>query len=147
MKPNANVVGQRIKRLRVALAMSQKELGKQAQVSETAVINWEKGRNVPAHRLRQAIAKALGTTIDDIFLDRAEQIEAARDGAVRKSMKILNDDAASPAAVNAATNTFVRVQTTEEKSVSAREEELRQEMRAARDEVLRKLARLRAAEG
>lgn len=146
MKPNATLVGQRIKRLRVAKAMSQKQLGETAHVSETAVINWEKGRNVPSHRLRQAIAKALGTTIEDIFLDRAEQIDAARDSALRKSMKILNTDDAPPAAVNAATNAFVRAQAAEEKSASARDEELRQIMRTARDEFFRKLARLQAEE-
>jgi transcriptional regulator with XRE-family HTH domain len=147
MKPEAVAIGRRIKRLRVAKAMSQKQFAKDARVSEAAVIHWEKGRNVPSHRLRKAIADALGSTIDDIFLDRAEQIEAARDSAVRRSMRILNDDKSPPAAINAATNAFVRAKAPEEKSGSAIEEEIRQEMRTARDEFFRKLARLRSEEG
>jgi DNA-binding XRE family transcriptional regulator len=147
MKPDAVMIGRRIKRLRVALAMSQKELAEKAKISETAVIHWEKGRNVPSHRLRQAIATALDTTVEDIFLDRAEQIEAARDSAVRTSMRILNNEKSPPAAINAATNAFVRAKAPKEKSGSALEEEIRQEMRTARDEFFRKLARLRSEEG
>lgn len=146
MKPDAIAVGQRIRRLRHEMGMSQHALAAETGVNESTVCRWERGKCLPAPSKRKGLANALKSTVEDIFLNRSERIEVARDKAVSRSMKIFDDLKSPAAAVNAANNTLAQAEPQEEKSASAREEELRQIMRTARDEFFRKLARLQAEE-
>lgn len=62
-----STVGSRIKTLRKEKKLTQKQLGKLANVSDAAVVLWEKDVNIPKFENLQLVAPALGTTIDCIL--------------------------------------------------------------------------------
>lgn len=62
-----STVGSRIKSLRKEKKLTQKQLGKLADVSDAAVVLWEKDVNTPKFEKLQLIAPALNTTIDYIL--------------------------------------------------------------------------------
>lgn len=62
-----STVGSRIKTLRKEKKLTQKQLGKLANVSDAAVVLWEKDVNIPKFENLQLVAPALGTTIDYIL--------------------------------------------------------------------------------
>ncbi|WP_166166931.1 XRE family transcriptional regulator [Acinetobacter sp. SA01] len=62
-----STVGTRIKSLRKEKKLTQKQLGKLADVSDAAVVLWEKDVNTPKFEKLQLIAPALNTTIDYIL--------------------------------------------------------------------------------
>lgn len=87
-----NTVGSRIKKLRKEKKLTQKELGKIAGVSDTAVVLWEKEVNVPKLENLQYIAPALGTTIDYIMygkIDHSVEVEDYRP--VSRMIPVLSD--------------------------------------------------------
>jgi len=87
-----NTVGSRIKKLRKEKKLTQKELGKIAGVSDTAVVLWEKEVNVPKLENLQYIAPALGTTIDYIMygkIDHSIEVEDYRP--VSRMIPVLSD--------------------------------------------------------
>jgi transcriptional regulator with XRE-family HTH domain len=147
MKPYAVGVGQRIRQLRLAKAISQKALAKNLGVGNGTVNRWETGKCVPLMPIRCKLAKALGSTVAAIFLERAEHIAVARGKAVSRSIAIFDTENSSAAAVSAANSTLAKANAPDEKPGNASDEQRRQELRAARDEFFRKLARLRAQEG
>ena len=147
MKSRALNVGKRIRRLRLAKGWTQRKLASEIGASHHTISLWERGNFLPTVAMREQLAVKLGTSIEVIFLDRSEQIAAARDKAISKSMTILDNQNSSAAAFNAATNAVARAETPEAKTAGALEEEIRQEMRTAREEFFRKLARLRGEEG
>lgn len=63
----AEAIGERIRRLRRARAMTQAELAAAAGVSDVTVVRWEGGGNVPQLTKVRAIAKALGVKPIDIL--------------------------------------------------------------------------------
>jgi phage terminase large subunit-like protein/transcriptional regulator with XRE-family HTH domain len=122
MKPSAVEIGRQIKRLRIAKGLMQKELAKRLCVSHRCISRWETGKRFPKAAIRPKLAKQLGATMAEIFLERSEYLALLRSNAMAKSLEILNDGTITPAKVNAATNTMVRAKVApEEKSVSARE--------------------------
>lgn len=62
-----STVGTRIKSLRKEKKLTQKQLGRLANVSDAAVVLWEKDVNTPKFEKLQLIAPALNTTIDYIL--------------------------------------------------------------------------------
>ncbi len=62
-----STVGSRIKTLRKEKKLTQKQLGKLANVSDAAVVLWEKDVNIPKFENLQLVAPALSTTIDYIL--------------------------------------------------------------------------------
>ena len=68
-----STVGSRIKSLRKEKKLTQKQLGKLADVSDAAVVLWEKDVNTPKLEKLQLIAPALNTTIDYILYGTTDE--------------------------------------------------------------------------
>ena len=58
----------RIKELRVRYDMTQDDLARKVNVRRETILNLEKGKYNPSLMLAHLIAKALKTTIDDLFI-------------------------------------------------------------------------------
>jgi len=58
----------RIKELRARYDLTQEDLAKQVGVRRETILFIEKGKYNPSLKLAHEVAKALRTTIDDIFL-------------------------------------------------------------------------------
>ncbi|MFW9975854.1 MAG: helix-turn-helix transcriptional regulator [Candidatus Thorarchaeota archaeon] len=58
----------RMKEFRNELNMTQEELAKQVGVRRETIIFLEKGRYNPSLRLAYRVAKALNSTIEDVFI-------------------------------------------------------------------------------
>lgn len=59
----------KIKQLREAANMSQRELAARLRVSQVAVVNWERGIANPSWERAPELARVLGCSIDDLFSD------------------------------------------------------------------------------
>lgn len=60
-------IGENIKRIRLAIGISQKEIIDACELSKQGYINIEKGESVPSINTLTVIAKALGVKIDDLL--------------------------------------------------------------------------------
>jgi putative transcriptional regulator len=58
----------RIKELRARYDMTQEELARKVGVRRETILFLEKGKYNPSLRLAHDVAKALGTTIDELFI-------------------------------------------------------------------------------
>jgi putative transcriptional regulator len=58
----------RIKELRARYDMTQEDLARAVGVRRETIVFLEKGKYNPSLRLAHEVAKALGTTIDELFL-------------------------------------------------------------------------------
>ncbi len=56
----------KIKELRLAAGLTQMQLAKMMDVSQSTVVGWEQGSYPPAKKL-PALAEALGVTINDLY--------------------------------------------------------------------------------
>lgn len=61
------MIRNRIKELRTKLGMTQGELAEACGVRRETIVFLEQGKYNPSLQLAHAAAKALGTTIDDLF--------------------------------------------------------------------------------
>lgn len=87
-----STIGFRIKKLRKEKKLTQKELGKIANVSDAAVVLWEKDVNVPKLESLQNIAPALGTSVNYIMYgtdNASDSIEDYRP--VARMLPVLSD--------------------------------------------------------
>lgn len=64
---NAQYTGNKIAELRKEKGLTQKELGFQLHVSDSAVSKWERGLNFPDVELLETIAHVLDTTVFDLL--------------------------------------------------------------------------------
>ena len=64
---NQYITGAMIKRLREAKKMTQAELAERIHVTDKAVSKWETGRGLPDISLVEALAKALGVSVIELF--------------------------------------------------------------------------------
>lgn len=67
------LIGLRIKRRRIKLGLTQKELAKKAGIAETTVVQIEKGQTMPTQFVLYKLSRVFGVTIDklvykDIYL-------------------------------------------------------------------------------
>ena len=62
-------LGQKIKSARLARGMTQKELADKLLVDQTAVSNWEKGKNPPLPKYRKQLCKIFDCTEEEIMED------------------------------------------------------------------------------
>jgi len=67
MEPNAKEIGNRIKKYRKNIHMTQKELAKKIGCAEMTISQYERGLYSPKIDARIAIAKALGVEYVDLF--------------------------------------------------------------------------------
>ncbi|MFP6818825.1 LexA family protein [Acinetobacter sp.] len=67
-----NTVGSRIKQLRNARKLTQKELAKKVGISDAAVVHWEKDVNIPKLEYLNILAPLLNTTIDYIMYGKLD---------------------------------------------------------------------------
>lgn len=87
-----NTVGNRIKKLRKEKKLTQKDLGKIAQVSDAAVVLWEKDVNKPKLESLQYIAPALETTIEYIMYGITDEVKNVEDfRPVARMLPVLSD--------------------------------------------------------
>lgn len=87
-----DTIGSRIKKLRKEKKITQKELGKLANVSDAAVVLWEKDVNIPKLDSLQYIAPALDTTIDFIMYGTKEDAITLEDfRPVSRMLPVLSD--------------------------------------------------------
>lgn len=63
----------KIKKLRVFVNMTQKELAKKMGLSPSTVSMWEKGERNPRTEKLPELASALGCSIDDLFQEEIEE--------------------------------------------------------------------------
>lgn len=71
----------RVRELREAKGMQQKELAIDLRVSQPTISDWESGRKVPSARSTQKLADYFGVTIDYLLgRDDAEKILPAQSG-------------------------------------------------------------------
>ena len=59
--------GKRIMKLRKQKGMTQSKLAEQINVSNKAISRWETGEGFPEITLLKPLAKALGTTVDELL--------------------------------------------------------------------------------
>jgi len=57
----------KMKEYRAALGLIQEELAERVQVRRETIVFLEKGRYNPSLRLAHAVARVLGTTVDELF--------------------------------------------------------------------------------
>jgi len=57
----------KMKEYRAALGLTQEELAERVQVRRETIVFLEKGRYNPSLRLAHAVARVLGTTVDELF--------------------------------------------------------------------------------
>jgi transcriptional regulator with XRE-family HTH domain len=69
-KVDNEVLAARLKRLRRRAGLSQGKLAMAAGCGQTAVVAWENGESFPAFERWSAIAKALGTEPESLFVKR-----------------------------------------------------------------------------
>ncbi|TCB18994.1 LexA family protein [Acinetobacter sp. ANC 5045] len=87
-----NTVGNRIKKLRKEKKLTQKDLGKIAQVSDAAVVLWEKDVNKPKLESLQYLAPALETTIEYIMYGITDEVKNVEDfRPVARMLPVLSD--------------------------------------------------------
>ena len=65
----------RVKELRARHDLTQEDLAKMVGVRRETILYMEKGKYNPSLKLAHDVAKALKTTIDDLFLFDAEDID------------------------------------------------------------------------
>ncbi len=147
MSLDAKAIGARIRTLRVARGLSQVALGKAVKTNGSLVSLWETGKRLPSLRSRAKLAKHFKVSIEYLSCDGRERLSEVREKALGHSQKILEGGDVSAADINALNNTLKNSESDAEKAASALEESLRQQMRDAGAEFLRKLARLRLDEG
>jgi len=70
---NPNSTGQRIRRQRRLLGMTQRELGKKLGVTDTTVWMWEKDRARVSLRLRRALCQVLCLDMQILFGDEEDR--------------------------------------------------------------------------
>lgn len=63
----------KIKKLRVFVNMTQKELAKKMGLSPSTVSMWEKGERNPRTEKLPELARALGCSIDELFQGESEE--------------------------------------------------------------------------
>jgi transcriptional regulator with XRE-family HTH domain len=140
MSLDAKLIGARIKSLRVAKGLSQEALAKQIKTDGALLSLWETGKRLPSLRSRAKLAEFFKIEIEFLSAE-------VREMALTHSKKVLETGEASAAEVNAVNNVITRAVSDAEKAASAREARINQQMRGAREEFLRKLARLGLDEG
>ncbi|KKW75731.1 DNA-binding protein [Acinetobacter sp. Ag2] len=74
-----NTVGSRIKQLRNARKLTQKELAKKVGISDAAVVHWEKDVNIPKLEYLNILAPLLNTTIDYIMYGKSDASDTVND--------------------------------------------------------------------
>jgi transcriptional regulator with XRE-family HTH domain len=147
MSLDAKLIGARIRSLRVARGLSQDALGKQIKADGPLVSLWETGKRLPSLRSRAKLAEFFKIEIEFLSGDGTERLAEVREMALTHSKKVLETGEASAAEVNAVNNVITRAVSDAEKAASAREASISQQMRGAREEFLRKLARLGLDQG
>jgi transcriptional regulator with XRE-family HTH domain len=70
------LLGEKLKKLRVEKNLSLRELGKLAHISHSFIADIESGRSNPSLSTLEAIAKALGTSVNYFLADEKEQLDA-----------------------------------------------------------------------
>lgn len=56
-----------LKELRVAAGLRQEDVAKKLNVDQTAVSNWERGKNRPCTKYRKKLAKLYGCTVEQLL--------------------------------------------------------------------------------
>ena len=72
---NNTKIGQFISEKRKALGFTQQELAEKLQITNKAVSKWETGDGMPDVQLLKPLAKALGTTVDEILNGEEKIVE------------------------------------------------------------------------
>lgn len=141
MSLDAKAVGARIRNLRVEKGLSQVALGKKIKVNDGLISQWERGKRFPALRSRVKLTKFFKVEMEFLSGDTRQSRAEMRDMALALSKKKLRTGRASAADVRDA----IRSSDTE-KAIQARDDEIRQRMKDAQEEFLRKLARFEKEE-
>lgn len=81
-RPAEPHVGLRVRRLRVAAGLTQAQLAERVEAANETISRIERGKLAPSVDLLGKIAKAVGTTIDDVL-----STKAPKKGAVRASVQ------------------------------------------------------------
>lgn len=55
-----------LKELRLAAGLQQRDVAKKLKVTETAVSNWENGKNGILRKYRKPLAKLYGVSVDEL---------------------------------------------------------------------------------
>lgn len=71
--------GQRIKQLRMARNMTQKELAKIAHITNVNISNYENDKKRPYYVTAKAIANALNVDISELYDDDVDPVKNTRD--------------------------------------------------------------------
>lgn len=67
--PEGKVIGQRIKKLRESMNISQEYLAKKLNVSASTISMYEVGERIPRDETKIKIAKLFGVSVSSIFFD------------------------------------------------------------------------------
>ena len=147
MSLDGKSIGKRIRLLRVDRGWTQKQLAERLRMGRALISLWELERVQPSPRSLKKLEDLFGAKAMNSGPSRQERLAAARDRAMEKAMEILAKDKVLPAEQNAATMTIARFSNAETKTASATAaDEIQNMMKGAREEFLRRLARLRLDE-
>ena len=56
-----------LKERRITVGLKQEEVAKELEVDQTAVSNWENGKNVPLKKYQEKLAKLYNCTVEDLI--------------------------------------------------------------------------------
>ena len=68
-------IGQRIRRERIALCMSQEELADIIEVSTSSINRWENDKTIPHLHYQKQLCSAFGKQVEEIFGSQTDQTE------------------------------------------------------------------------
>ena len=57
----------KLKDLRLSAGLLQEDVAKKLDVDQTAVSNWERGKNMPCAKYRKKLAELYGCTVDELL--------------------------------------------------------------------------------
>lgn len=61
-----------LKELRQSAGLRQEDVAKKLDVDQTAVSNWERGKNNPCTKYHKKLAKLYGCTVEQLLEERGE---------------------------------------------------------------------------
>lgn len=146
MPPDAAKLGKRIRRLRVDLSLSQKELAQLAGVHLNQVHAWETGRHVPGLRARKPLATALKIEPEILYYEGTERDAVIAEAATNVMVRVTRDAAATLTQRLSAARGLVKKPAGGEDAASRQLAEFRQMMEEADKDLTRILAEIDADE-
>lgn len=88
MLNHSELLGKRIKELRLARGLSHEEVAKELGLSQGAISQWETGKSSPKGKNRKALANMLGVSEASLFSESLPELQPAREPTPEEILEI-----------------------------------------------------------